>query len=345
MRAILIDGREFAAGRRTGIGRFLEGLLSAVSEAHPEWRLTVAMSKLCALPASLEAKVEVLYLPHLPELFWPHLAKGHDLFLSPYPKLPWRRLPCPAVHTVHDVLYLTHPAYRGNVLRVVAAKLRLRRALKLAALTWFDSSASLAACEALAGVGRSEVRFPAIDAGFTPGEAGTAEPYFLYVGNGLPHKNVPVLLQAIRDVDAKLVLVGVRGGDGVIAGLDAAMRARVLCPDSVTDPELLTLYRDAVAVLLPSGAEGYGYPPLEAMACGTPAIVADIPVLRETTGEAAMLCDPHNADAWRQAMADMLQPEVRTGWAAKGQQWVAALKAPNGWAAHIADLEQVMERY
>jgi len=343
MSAILIDGREFVAGRRTGIGRFLEGLLLAITEAHPQWRLTVAMTKGCALPASLETKVCSLYVPHAVELWWPRLATGYALFLSPYPKLPWLRLPCPAVHTVHDVLYLIHPAYRGNALRVLAGRIRLKRALHLAAMTWFDSAASMGACESIGGSRRSEVRFPAVASGFTPGKGSDmGTPYFLYVGNGLPHKNVPLLLAAMRDLPAKLVLVGIRQGDAMLTGVDAGLREKVECLQGVDDERLLALYRGATALLLPSTAEGFGYPPLEAMACGTPAIVADIPVLKETTGEAAMLCAPHDVNGWQRAMASMLQPEVRAEWADRGAHWVAPLLAPQGWATHIADLEQLL---
>ncbi len=342
---ILVDGREFVAGRRTGIGRFLEGLLDAAGRLRPEWRFTVAMRKDCALPGSLRGRVEVLYLPHAPELFWPRLARGFDLFLSPYPKLPWRRLPCPAIHTVHDVLYLTHPAYRGNRLRVLAGRARLRRALRQASLTWFDSRASRTACEALARAPHGLVRFPAIDARFTPGEEDVpaGPPYFLFVGNGLPHKNLDVLLDAIRGVAARLVCVGVHEAAPFLARLDAETAGRVTFQGSVTDDELVGLYRGAVALLLPSTAEGFGYPPLEAMACGTPAVVSDIPVLRETTGDAAMSCPPHDAPAWREAMRAMLDADERARWRELGLAWVAGMRAPEGWRAHIEDMEALMD--
>jgi len=338
----MIDAREFIAGRRTGIGRFLEGLLLAMSQSHPEWRLTLAMHKACALPRSLESRADVLYLPHLTEWWWPRLAQGYDLFLSPYPKLPLRSLPCPSVHTVHDVLYLTHPAYRGNALRVFLATARLQLALKLASLTWFDSDDSLVSCRKIGEPRHPNVRFPAIAEDFTPGDVKVDSPYFLYVGNGLPHKNVPLLLQAIRDVPARLVLVGVRQSGALLAGLDSAVRDRVDCPQAVDDRQLLELYRGATALLLPSTAEGYGYPPLEAMACATPAIVADIPVLRETTGGAAMLCGTGDVTGWHQAMNSLLQPAERQAWVAKGLAWVKPLQAPDGWNQHVADIESLI---
>ena len=76
--SILIDGREFVLGRRTGIGRFLEGLLRALVEAHPDWQLMIVMDEPQALPESLQGKVEVEQAP--PYLEWriPTLAEGYD---------------------------------------------------------------------------------------------------------------------------------------------------------------------------------------------------------------------------------------------------------------------------
>jgi len=281
---LFVDGREFVAGRRTGIGRFLEGLLSAILDAHPDWKITVAISKkFCTLPVSLDGRVSKLDLPPMPELFWPSLLKGQDLFLSPYPKLPLRRLPCPAVNTVHDVFYLTHPACRKNRLRTMIARWLLHRSMSKATLTWFDTRASQQACEMLAGTAKhGVVRYLPVEACFSPSvqmKMMQETVFFLCVGNGMPHKNVEVLLQAVRGTDLLLKCAGI--------GEKAKARIVASCPEvvgqvefltAVDDVRLLGLYRRATALLLPSLEEGYGFPPLEAMACGTPAIVSDIPV-------------------------------------------------------------------
>jgi len=339
-----VDGREFVAGRRTGIGRFLEGLLLALHFTHPDWLLTVAMRKDCALPSSLREKARELYVPHAVELFWPALARGYHLFLSPYPKLPWRKLPCPAIHTVHDVLYLTHPVYRGNQLHVWAAKMRLVHALKQATFTWFDSKASREACRTLFGdLPNEAVRYPAVDGVFTPQTAkDSGEPYFLFVGNGLPHKNLTLLLQAIDGVPSRLVCVGVRNADMWLAQCNDAVKQKVEFLQGVGDETLLALYRGAAALLMPSTAEGYGYPPLEAMACGAPAIVSDIPVLCETTGGAGMTCPTDDVAAWRRGMQAMLDENTRKTWSSKGLEWVGHLRAPEGWQRHIEDMESLL---
>ncbi len=343
-KSILVDGREFDGGRRTGISRFLEGLLCALLAEHPEWNVVVAQRRTVILPSSLQ-KARTLSLPPMSDYFWPSLARGYDLFLSPYPKLPWRRLPCPAIHTIHDVLYLTHPAYRGHLLRALGGRWVLRHALQQATLTWFDSKASCRACARLGPVVHAAVRFPAIDACFVPDEGRYhtgGSRYFLFVGNGLPHKNLSLLIMAMELVEARLICVGVQQPDRFIAMASPNVQRRLHFPTDVDDGVLLDLYRGATALLLPSTAEGFGYPPLEAMACGTPAVVADIPVLRETTGGAAWYCPANDVVLWRDAMHAMLHAETRTHWARMGLEWVDHLRAPGGWRAHIADMEHLV---
>jgi len=350
-KSILVDGREFVTGRRTGIGRFLEGLLLAIGAYHPEWKLKVLLREGCELPRSLDG-VESIHLGSSGELAFNRecslLSKKADLFLSPYPKLPLSRLYCSTIHTVHDVFYLTHSTYRSNWLRTMVARWLLKRSVANASLTWFVSHASQQACEALVGPAEHPVvRYSPIEACFSPGASEQGEAtsdYFLCVGNGMPHKNVEVLLKAIEGTALKLKCVGVSE--------QAEQRIIASCPDvrnqiqflrGVGDAELIELYRDATALLLPSFEEGYGFPPLEAMACGTPAIVSDIPVLRESTGGKAIFCSPHDSEVWQQAMLRMQDPAEREARRQEALAWIPCRQGQAGWQDHLSDMATLME--
>ncbi len=345
-RNILVDGREFVVGRRTGIGRFLEGLLLAVISEHPEWHCSVVMQDTQALPASLRGQVAVIQAPALLEWFWPSLAQGFDLFLSPYPKLPLRQLPCPCIHTVHDVFYLTHPAYQGTPLRRKAAFWRLQKALAAARLTWFDSQASEDETIQLFGQMQHEttIRYPAIEQDFMPDEHTKKSDFFLFVGNGRPHKNLNVLLAAIEGTHMSLTCVGIAKHitDTLLASY-ALKPGQVTFLQDVDDVALLQLYRQAIALLQPSTAEGYGYPPLEAFACQTAAIVSDIPVLRETTHGQAIYCLPHDLLAWREAMLSLISDEpLRLDKAKQGMASAVLHQGVFGWQKHLQDMQRLM---
>jgi glycosyltransferase involved in cell wall biosynthesis len=135
---------------------------------------------------------------------------------------------------------------------------------------------------------------------------GLGERYLLYAGGISPHKDVETLVEAfarLRRDDLRLVLVGALDDESYLSAA-AAVRARigelgmtdaVLLPGFVSDDALASLYTGAAAVVLPSLAEGFGLPAVEAAACGAPVVLSDIPAHRETLGQDALFFPPRDA--------------------------------------------------
>ena len=130
---------------------------------------------------------------------------------------------------------------------------------------------------------------------FTPGPSpAEREPYLVYPANRWPHKNHERLFEAFRLLcrtrpDLRLVLTG--------TGHDRApLPERVEARGFVSADELVELYRRASALVFPSLYEGFGQPPLEAMACGCPVAVAETTSLPEVCGDAAAYFDPRSPD-------------------------------------------------
>ena len=154
---------------------------------------------------------------------------------------------------------------------------------------------------------------------------GLNSPYILAVGVLQPRKNLRLLARAFGKAKAKynlphqLVLAGkagwqteeealrqeARDGAGTTAG-GTDMGASVVFPGYVDDADLPDLYRAADAFAYPSLHEGFGFPPLEAMACGTPTLVSDAPPMPHNVGEAAIVIPARDADAWAEGLAHAL---------------------------------------
>ncbi len=147
------------------------------------------------------------------------------------------------------------------------------------------------------------------------------ESYFLCVGTLEPRKNVDVALRAHALLPqplrgrVPLVLVGMHGW--LTSRLEREMklpadRGELVTPGYVTDEDLADLYSGACALLYPSIYEGFGLPPLEAMACGAPVIMSNASSLPEVGGAAAVMHDPHNVDALHLAMRRLIEdPQFR----------------------------------
>jgi glycosyltransferase involved in cell wall biosynthesis len=147
---------------------------------------------------------------------------------------------------------------------------------------------------------------------------GIRAPFVLTVGVIQPRKNLPRLMEAFAKLkgnwqsEHELVIVGKRGW--MESGLERRIQrlgltGHVILTGYVPYERLPAFYSAAEAFVYPSVYEGFGLPPLEAMACGTPVITGDRSSLPEVVGEAGIMVDPYDVDAFIEAMSNVLSSE------------------------------------
>jgi len=353
---ILVDGREFHNGKRTGISRVLEGILLNISNSLVGGDMRLAVFPDTTIPESLvdqnNVALEIIDSTTLgAERALSNMTqKKCDLFISPYPKLPMFGGNCKYVNIIHDILYITHVSKKG--IKRFLDILRLKAALKKADLTWYDSRASLNETRRLLGyAGRNpKVRYPGIDQRFASPiidtstiakDYGLKAGYILAVGNGQTHKNLKVILDMADGVRRSIVFIGVNP-ENRQQWRNRANGHKCRWIESVEDADLPALIKNAFCLVQPSLIEGYGYPPLEAMACGVPVIVSDIPVLVETTGARALRADPFNSAAWKTALEKLENKDFHAAQVEKGLQWSHTLLGKKAWQKYTSDIQQLL---
>jgi glycosyltransferase involved in cell wall biosynthesis len=147
---------------------------------------------------------------------------------------------------------------------------------------------------------------------------GLEGPFFLYVGTLEPRKNLPLLLRAFERLGARagvhLALAGPRGWlDEPIVAAAARLGERVRLLGPVPPADLAALYAAAEVFVFPSRYEGFGLPPLEAMAAGTPVVAARASCLPEVLGDAALFVEPDDEAGLAEALGQLLDdPALRT---------------------------------
>jgi len=159
---------------------------------------------------------------------------------------------------------------------------------------------------------------PEVEARRIGAQYGLEPGYVLFVGTLEPRKNLPGLLQSYHLLlneevtTAPLVLVGGKGWlyDEVFERVEVlGLAGRVRFLHDVSDADLVGLYNGASVLAMPSFYEGFGLPALEAMACGTPVVVAERASLPEVVGEAGLLVNPDDPDDVAGALARVLTDE------------------------------------
>jgi len=257
---------------------------------------------------------------------------GADLLHSPHYVRP---LLCtvPSVVTIHDCIHLLFPQYLPNRMAFRYARFMMGNAIRRSALVFTVSEASRADILRFypaTDPHKVHVVPNAIDAELLedPGPEETERVreryqirgrFVLFAGNVKPHKNLERLIRAFARVrgqegneDLRLVLLG--DDVGRYASLrrtadEAGVRQDVRFFGFVPHQTLAALYRMATVFAFPSLYEGFGLPPLEAMACGTPVVTSRISSLPEVVGDGALLVDPYSEEEIGNGIARILDDE------------------------------------
>jgi glycosyltransferase involved in cell wall biosynthesis len=271
--------------------------------------------------------------------------------------------PVPALHPLVTTLHDLTPLLVAGVMESGARRWVYRRlnerAVRIADALVTPSAHTARDVERVfpRSVGKTRVVPEAAD-DFSAGEVGTlpepvarlaGAPYVLSMGSTRPQKDLPTLIEAFallveRGFDTRLVLVGVEVS-GYLEGASGAVPAdHIIWTGRVTDEELRALYASAAVFAFPSIYEGFGLPPLEAMAMGAPVVVSDASSLPEVVGDAAVLVPPGDALGFANAIARVLDDDVlRTRLVTAGAQRASELTWDAAAEATVAVYREAMD--
>lgn len=326
-----IDARMYGAAQNRGIGRYIEKLLEHVEKIDRRNRYHIFLKKENSVgyrPHAANFTTHIVPLPWYTvreQALFPAVLRRHRLDLVHFPhfNVPVF-LGVPYIATIHDLI-MTH--YREDR---ATTKNRILYAVKMGMARWIMEKTVMRARHIIvpSQFTKQELQEKIPDAnapvsviyegmperkyveekqaGNILGSFRIREPYLLYVGAAYPHKNLDVLLKAFYELlqknnsttGARLSLVCIGRQDffyqRLKKGIPRRFLSRVIFTDAITDELLALLYTRARAFVFPSLVEGFGLPPLEAMAYGVPVTASGIPVHKEILGNAAVYFEADN---------------------------------------------------
>jgi glycosyltransferase involved in cell wall biosynthesis len=315
-----------------GIGRYIGGLLPAVASILGSRLTVIIQPQDQALARALVGGSARLISVNAPpyrlaeQAVLPGVLAGAQISLMHFPHYN-----LPILHrqrfvvTIHDLFPFDFPEIHSGAIPRAVNQLLLRRAVRGASAIITPSKATARAV--VARFPRASARVKTIseaaDERFGPIRNSEAEaawrrrlsiqtPYVFYLGQWKAYKNLPLLIQAYSILrrthpEAQLVIAGDDPRHPEVRQAAASLPpGSVVLPGRLPEPAVPDLYRGAAMVILPSRAEGFGLPVIEAMACAVPVICSDLPVLREVADGIATFCDPDDAGGFASAMAHVL---------------------------------------
>lgn len=348
---VALNGWFFVHHAHTGTGQYLRALLERLPQAAPrhEYVLVAPASTADALALPEGCGLHLVKCGasdfdklYFEQYLFPRACRAlkADIAHVPHWAPPLFFKDRPFVVTIHDLIPRLLPEYRGR-LPAQAYTALVSAATPGAAMILADSDASRRDILRVLRLPEKKVRtvYLAADARYAPvanaaadqavrQKYGLPERYVLYLGGFDARKNVPTLLEAWAGLGqpTALVLAGhLPRPDGRLfadyprLAANLGLTSVVKFIGAVEEAEKPALYRSAAVFVYPSRYEGFGLPPLEAMACGAPVITTTCASLPEVVGEAGRMVAPDDADALRVALqACLAQPSVASAWRERG---------------------------
>jgi glycosyltransferase involved in cell wall biosynthesis len=328
-RGIGFDARLIGA---LGIGRYISGLLPELAQLLGR-RLTVLANRQDAaiVRALIGGSAELLTVNARPYRLGEQsllplslLRADLDLIHFPHYNLPLIK-PGHFVVTVHDLFPFQFPEIHSGLLPRAVNQMLMRNAVRRAERIITPSAATALAVRQNFPTSADRVLpiAEAADDRFHANRNSEAEaawqvrfgirpPYVFYLGQWKGYKNLPLLLEAFKIVrqahpNSQLVIAGDDPRHPEVRqGAARLPQGSVVLPGRLPESAVPDLYRGASVVVLPSRAEGFGLPVIEAMACGVPVVCSDLPALHEIAEGVAVFCDPNDPADFARAISQTL---------------------------------------
>ncbi len=323
----------------TGVGRYIRNLIGGLARIDKKNSYVVFVRDNSWIPPNERWTKRIVGVPwhSIAEQLimpWMFLTSRLDLVHIPYFNIPIL-YPGKMITTIHDLTILHFDTGKATTLPFVFYKLRrlgyrvalavgLRRVVKIIAVSQttknelidhfhLDRDKIIVTYEGVdKKIFKSTNRISLIK-----------QPYFLYVGNAYPHKNLEILVE--QSLPIKIVLVGKM--DYFYERLKkSTVNKNVVFFGHATDEQLVNLYAHALALVFPSLMEGFGLPALEALALGCPVIASDIPVFHEILGDNVTYFDPRNPKDLKEKLAEAVR-KPKKGFVLRGHSWSALASA------------------